>query len=47
MQIVSQALEAKAALLDAEAALDACDWPWSRRLSLWRDALVVLAELGR
>lgn len=27
-----------------EAALDICGWLWSRRLSLWIDALVILEE---
>lgn len=30
-----------------EAALDASGWPWSRRLSLWLDALVLIEESGR
>ena len=29
-----------------EAALDASDWPWSRALSRWLDALVILEEQG-
>ncbi len=27
-----------------EAALDAAGWPWSRRLSLWVDMLLVIEE---
>jgi hypothetical protein len=29
---------------ECEAALEARRWPWSRRLSLWLDALLVLEE---
>ncbi len=29
---------------EVEAALDHAGWPWSRRLSLWLDALLVLQE---
>jgi hypothetical protein len=47
MRSVSQSLEARAALLDVEAALDAAGWPWSCRLSLWIDMLVILAEARR
>jgi hypothetical protein len=28
----------------AEAALDSAGWPWSRRISLWLDALVMIEE---
>jgi hypothetical protein len=38
---------ARAARGIIETALDACGWPWSRRLSLWLDALLVLEESGR
>jgi len=34
----------KVARADVEAALDAAGWLWSRRLSLWVDALVILEE---
>ena len=37
-------LQARAARGQMELALDAAGWPWSRRLSLWIDALVVLEE---
>lgn len=36
------ATEARAARRAVEDALDAAGWPWSRRLSLWLDALLVL-----
>lgn len=36
--LAAQAL-ARAARAEVEAALDAAGWPWSRRLSLWLDAL--------
>jgi hypothetical protein len=46
-----RALEARAARAVLEAALDAraggqgvAAWPWSRRLSLWLDALLLLEE---
>jgi hypothetical protein len=39
--------EARAARAVVEAALDASGWPWSRRLSLWLDALIVIEEAGR
>jgi hypothetical protein len=29
-----------------EAGLGLCGWPWSRRLSLWLDALLVIEEAG-
>jgi hypothetical protein len=38
---------ARAARRELEAALDAAGWPWSRRLSHWIDALVVIAEHGQ
>lgn len=38
---------AQAARAAVEAALDAAGWPWSRRLSLWIDALVIVEEAGR
>ena len=47
MRSVAHAVETKAARLDVETALEACGWPWSRRLSLWIDALVLLEEQGR
>lgn len=37
---------ARAARRIVELALDAAGWPWSRRLSLWLDALVILDEDG-
>ena len=37
-------LGARAARQLAESALDATGWRWSRRLSLWIDALVVIEE---
>jgi len=42
---ISRAAQAKAARGEIEAALDASGWPWSRRLSLWLDALVLMEEL--
>ncbi len=36
--------EARAARGQLELALDGAGWPWSRRLSLWIDALVILEE---
>lgn len=38
---------ARAARGVIEAALDAHGWPWSRRLSLWVDVLVVTEESDR
>jgi hypothetical protein len=38
------AVEARAARAQIETFLDAAGWPWSSRLSLWVDALVVLEE---
>lgn len=35
---------ARDARREIESALDAAGWPWSRRLSLWLDALSVLEE---
>jgi len=35
---------ARAARRDVEEALEYAGWPWSRRLSLWVDALLVLEE---
>jgi hypothetical protein len=35
---------ARAARADVEAALDVAGWPWSRRLSTWLDALVIIIE---
>jgi hypothetical protein len=43
---MSAAALARAARGVTEAALDAAGWPWSRRISLWLDALVVLEEQG-
>jgi hypothetical protein len=40
------AAQARAARGLIELALDACGWPWSRRLSLWLDALVIVEERG-
>ena len=39
--VLQQVLEARAQVEDA---LDAEGWPWSRRLSLWMDGLLVLEE---
>ncbi len=36
--------QARAARADVERALDAAGWPWSRRISLWLDALVLVEE---
>lgn len=41
---LARAAEARAARAEIEAALDATRWPWSRRLSLWLDALVIREE---
>jgi hypothetical protein len=38
---------AQAARAVVEASLEANGWPWSRRLSLWLDALLVLEESQR
>lgn len=40
----SRRREARAARCQVEAALDATGWPWSRRLSRWLDALILLEE---
>ena len=40
-------LQARAARRVVEGALDGNGWRWSRRLSLWVDALLVLEERGR
>jgi hypothetical protein len=40
------AREARAARAEIEAALDTVAWRWSRRISRWLDALVILAERG-
>lgn len=39
--------QARAARAVVEAALASAGWPWSRRLSLWIDALVLLEEETR
>jgi len=39
-----QRIEARAARGDLEAALDVAGWPYSRHLSLWLDALLVIGE---
>jgi hypothetical protein len=36
--------QAQAARGQLELALDFAGWPWSRRLSLWIDCLVILEE---
>ncbi len=38
------AQQARAARADAEAALEAARWPWSRRLSLWLDWLAIVEQ---
>jgi hypothetical protein len=38
--------EAREARRVVEAALDASGWRWSRRISRWIDALIILAERG-
>lgn len=38
--------QARAARGEIEAALEDRGWPWSWRLSVWLDALVVLEESG-
>ncbi|MBI3455181.1 MAG: hypothetical protein HY002_05270 [Candidatus Rokubacteria bacterium] len=35
---------AQVARAEVEAGLDGAGWPWSRRLSFWLDALLVLEE---
>jgi hypothetical protein len=44
--IVTPGLQARAARAIVEAGLDASGWPWSRRLSLWLDVLVMIEESG-
>jgi len=44
--ILSPQAAARAACGIVEAALDVAGWPWSRRLSLWLDALLVIEEGG-
>ncbi len=39
--------QARAARGEIEATLAAAGWPWSRRLSLWLDVLVLLEEEAR
>jgi len=39
-----QALEARHARGQIEAAVDAAGWPWSRRLSFWIDLLLLIEE---
>jgi hypothetical protein len=41
---VNRSVEARHGRAVVEAALDAAGWPWSRGLSLWLDALVLLEE---
>lgn len=36
--------EAQLARADLEMALDSAGWPWSRRVSLWLDLLIVIEE---
>jgi hypothetical protein len=44
--VFSRATIARACLARCEQALgpDVARWPWSRRLSLWLDTLILLAE---
>lgn len=42
--VSSAAMLARAARREVEEALVANHWPWSRRISLWLDALVALEE---
>jgi hypothetical protein len=44
MMVVPLGLEAQAARALVEAALDGVGRPWSGRLSLWIDALLILEE---
>jgi hypothetical protein len=41
---VTRSVEARQARAVVELALDAAGWPWSRRLSLWLDWLLILEE---
>lgn len=41
---VTMRRQAQAALAQLEVALDFASWPWSRRISLWLDALVLIEE---
>jgi hypothetical protein len=43
---VNPRVQARGARAIVELALDASGWPWSGRLSLWVDALIVLEERG-
>ncbi len=43
-RVARAASQARDARAEIERALDAHGWPWSRRLSLWLDALVHLEE---
>jgi len=42
--VLTRGQEARLARAQIERALDGVDWIWSRRLSPWVDALVVLEE---
>ena len=44
IELGSFAAEARMARADIERALDTTSWAWSRRLSLWLDALRVIEE---
>jgi hypothetical protein len=41
---MKQRCAAQAARRQLELALDGAGWPWSRRLSLWLDCLVMFEE---
>jgi hypothetical protein len=41
---LSRQHEAREARAQIETGLDMAGWPWSRRLSLWIDTLVVIQE---
>jgi hypothetical protein len=44
MEDVSRVRQAHEARREIEAALDVSGWPWSRGLSFWVDALLVIEE---
>jgi hypothetical protein len=45
--VSSSAAHARAGRALVELALDGAGWPWSRRLSRWLDALLIIEEAAR